>query len=119
MDWKTFVSGLVGTIIGVAGAPFVQAVLSQKYANDKMIELAVEILKSDCKSAPGLVPARPWAGSVIEKFSPVHLGEDAKAALLHNSIAPGSFDSSFNSDFDIAKNPCDVKPASLPSAPSH
>ena len=89
MDWKTFFAGLLGAIIGAVGAPFVQAVLSQKYANDKMVELAVEILKSDCKTAPGLVPARPWAVSVIEDFSPVRLGEDAKSALLHNSIVPG------------------------------
>jgi hypothetical protein len=35
-----------------------------------MIELALEILKSDCKTEPGLIPVRPWAVSVIEKFSP-------------------------------------------------
>lgn len=110
MDWKAFVVGLLGAIIGAVGAPFVQAVLSQKYANDKMIELAAEILKSDCKSAPGLVPARPWAVSVIEKFSPVPLGEEAKSALLHNSITPGSFSTGFSGkDFDVGHNPCDVK----------
>lgn len=110
MGWKTFFAGLLGAIIGAVGAPFVQAVLSQKYANDKMVELAVEILKSDCKSAPGLVPARPWAVSVIEKFSPVQLGEDAKSALFHNSIVPGGFSTGFSGkDFDVGQNPCGAK----------
>jgi hypothetical protein len=43
---------------------------------------------------------------VIQKLSPVHLSEEAKTALIHNSIAPGAFSRDFNSDFDIGRNPC-------------
>jgi ABC-type phosphate/phosphonate transport system permease subunit len=88
MKLETIVVALIGAVLGGAVGPVVQAILAQKYANDKMIELAVEILKSDCKSAPGLVPAKPWAVSVVERFSPVQLGKDAKSALLRNPI-PG------------------------------
>ena len=97
---------LVSAIIGGAVSPAVDALIRTRLVNDKLVELAIDILKSDCKTAPGLVPARPWAVDVIEKLSPVHLSEEAKAALAHNSIAPGAFSNDFNSDFDIGRNPC-------------
>jgi hypothetical protein len=51
MKLETIVVALIGAVLGRAVGPVVQAILAQKYANDKMIELVVEILKSDCKSA--------------------------------------------------------------------
>jgi hypothetical protein len=97
---------LVSAAIGSAVSPIIDAFVRTRVVNDKLVELAIDILKSDCKTAPGLVPARQWAVDVIQKLSPVHLSEEAKAALIHNSIAPGAFSRDFNSDFDIGRNPC-------------
>jgi hypothetical protein len=97
---------LTSAAIGSAVGPFTDAFLRAHVLNDKMVELAVDILKSDCKNSPGLVPARKWAVDVISQLSSVKMGDDAKVALVQNSIAPGAFDSSFSADFDIARNPC-------------
>ena len=97
---------LFGAVVGGMVSPIVDAFIRARVVNDKLVELAIDILKSDCKTAPGLVPARPWAVDVIQKLSPVHLSEEAKTALIHNSIAPGAFSRDFNSDFDIGRNLC-------------
>jgi hypothetical protein len=91
---------LFGAVVGGMVSPIVDAFIRARVVNDRLVELAIDILKSDCKTAPGLVPARPWAVDVIQKLSPVHLSEEARAALLHNSIAPGAFSRDFNSDFE-------------------
>jgi hypothetical protein len=98
--------GLAGVVVGGIVTPTADAFLRTHVVNDKLVELAIDILKSDCKTVPGLVPARPWAVDVIDKLSPVPLSEDAKAALIQNSIAPGDFNRDFGKDFVEARNPC-------------
>lgn len=76
--------------------------------DERMIGLAVDVLKSDCRSAPGLVPARRWAVSVIAHYSnDVPLQEDAREALAQNSVSPAEFNKDFSSDFaSRPANPC-------------
>jgi hypothetical protein len=97
---------LVAAALGSAVGPVIDAFVRARFVDDKMIELAVDILKSDCKAAPGLVPARGWAIDVIDKFSSVKMSVEAKTALAHNSITPGAFSSGFSADFDISRSPC-------------
>ena len=79
------VIGFAGVIVGGVVNPSVDAFLRAHLVNDRMVELAVDILKSsDCKTAPNLAAARPWAVSVIEKFSPVPMDADVKSALLNS-----------------------------------
>ena len=106
-------SGALAGAIIAAVAGFAGVVLENQWHNrdldGRMVGLAIDVLKSDCKSAPGLMPAREWAVAIIQRFSAVPLDESAKAALVHNSIAPGAFSSDFSSGFDIARNPCGAK----------
>jgi hypothetical protein len=98
---------VVGGIAGAAIGPIAEAPEHSQEIHVKMIELAVDILKSTCTSDAGLVPAREWAVNLIDRYSPIPLSDQAKAAIVHNSIAPGAFDSGFSSDFDIGRNPCE------------
>lgn len=98
---------LVGAIIGSTFGPTLDYALRSRQMDIKMVGHAVDILKSDRKTGSGIVPARQWAVQVIDKFAFIHFSEQAKAALLHNSIAPGAFSTKdFSSGFDIARNPC-------------
>jgi hypothetical protein len=75
---------LIAVLAGVVGAgvtAYVDYQLRTRDMDIKMVELAIDVLKSDCKIEPGLVPARKWAVEVINHYATVELEPDAQAAL--------------------------------------
>lgn len=99
---------LLGVLIGVSISEVTDYWLRSRDMDNKMVEVAIDVLKSDCKKEPGIVPARKWAVSILKKYSPVPMNRDVEAALLQNSIKPGGFNpQDFSKDFDIARNPCE------------
>lgn len=94
-------------IVGALTTAYVDYQLRSRGMDNKMVELAIDVLKADCKTEPGLVPARKWAVEVINHYATVKLEPDAQAALAQHSIGQGSFSSDFSpKDFDVARNPC-------------
>jgi hypothetical protein len=87
MDWKTFVAGLFGAIIGTVGA-VATGWLTYASKGDELrvhlVEIAIGILRADPKE--DVAPARAWAIEVIEKNSGVSFKEDDRKALLHKPI---------------------------------
>jgi hypothetical protein len=103
------ISALVSLSVGL-GTIATNYALTSRQNDEKMIELAVDILKANCTSNEGVVPARKWAVNVIQHFAPsgVPLDEDTKKALLEVfALLPGSFSKDFSSDFDVGPHsPC-------------
>ena|SRR5689334_10397114 len=69
-------------VITICIAYLLNASIQDRSARVRMIELAVEILKSDPKSATNANYMRGWAVEVLQKNSEVPLPKDASKLLM-------------------------------------
>ena len=69
-------------VITICIAYLLNASIQDRSARVRMIELAVEILKSDPKSATNANYMRGWAVEVLQKNSEVPLPKEASDALM-------------------------------------
>ena len=88
MDWKTFVSGLLGALIGavaVVAASWFSFASKDEELRVHLVEIAIGILRADPKE--DVSPARGWAMDAIDKYSGLRpFTADERAALLHKPI---------------------------------
>jgi hypothetical protein len=99
MDWKTFVAGVFGVVIGTVGTVATGWFTYASKGDElrvHLVEIAIGILRADPKE--DVVPARAWAIEVIEKNSDVSFKEDDRKALLHKPIGGAPADSELSSE---------------------
>jgi hypothetical protein len=92
MDWKTFVSGLLGALIG-AGAVVAASWFSYASKDEELrvhlVEIAIGILRAEPKE--DVASARDWAMDAVDKYSGLrHFTPEERAALTHKPLG-GAF----------------------------
>lgn len=74
--------GVLLPVITICIAYLLNASIQDRSARVRMVELAVEILKSDPKAATNANYMRGWAVEVLQKNSEVPLPKEALSALM-------------------------------------
>jgi hypothetical protein len=89
MDWKTFVAGLLGAIVGAAGivaASWFSFASKDEELRVHLVEIAMGILRAD-PTKEDVAPAREWAMDAIDHYSGLRkFTAEERAALTHKPI---------------------------------